>query len=214
MRTTVSARYIAALAPFISTDPCRSNIGGLRIEPAKVGGAILVATTGPKMAIIHDKDGHCDHPTTVTVGKDLHAACKKGSKWGYRVTFEDNFAIVTELESDNEVPGMGHFKAPWLGYPFPEWRNVMPRHRDETTDAGDVAFDGKLTADFTAAAIALGLRKQPVISILGNAKAGAIVRIYARPQFFGVLMPVVSDINTWEIPAWLGLGIDVSEGEK
>ena len=211
MTTTVTAKYIAALAPFISTEETRVHLSGLHIAPAPQGGAFLVATNGLNMGVIYDESAVCASPAIFPISKELIAAARKPylSKTApHKITFRDGVAI-------DYLAGEGKFGQVFenLATPcepiagnYPAWQQIIPRFGPVLKRASpDIAVDGDLLANFTKAAkILRGPKSTGIISVVGNGNDAALVRIQDRPEFIGVIKPMhKTHVSDWKLPVWL-----------
>ena len=81
----VNPKYFAAMALFMAKQDVRYYLNGISVEPHPDGGAIIVATDGHRLAVIHDPDGWCTQQIIVgDIKKPLLDACKKRARRHYQ----------------------------------------------------------------------------------------------------------------------------------
>jgi len=107
--TRIRADYILYLANFMA----REGEPGCRIEvtPHPSGGAILCATSGPCMGIIHAQGSYCEEPFSLEPSKKFLTECKakygEGARWvildGERATVEASNGRVMHIEPGKAV---------------------------------------------------------------------------------------------------------------
>ncbi|QLI49422.1 DNA polymerase III beta subunit [Pseudomonas phage vB_PaeM_USP_18] len=140
----VNPKYFAAIELFAAEKDVRYYLNGVRIEPHPQQGAILVATNGHRLAVIHDPDGWCKEPIIVgDIPRALVAACKvKGSFLKLtepkQLWISKGGAVLMGL-GDTEPPtdpfnaGALHInKIAIVDGKFPDWRRVMPTERADS----------------------------------------------------------------------------------
>ena len=201
MKSTVKARHVLVLSKFADPKNGREDLYGIRLEPAApLPGAYLVALDGHKMGVIYDAQAEADQAITLKLSPDLLKACKQPKKEGPRVVHvEDNKATVRYQHGDDPLyiqPG----DAAHITH-YPDWR-WMTRHEpsDRPMSAELLPQADKLAA-FALDGIPQGLRLYP------TTEHGPIyVRVPAWPNFFGVVMPMLSDAKCPTLtakPSWL-----------
>lgn len=199
----VQGELVALMQPLICTDERLSDgaLCGLRIEPAPEGGALLVATNGHALGVMHDPRAMIDRGAerTVRVSKDLAKLCKgrpredgDAERW---LVVEDHSArvVLSERGAQGAVEAEGHLVSMVgvvVARPFPNWRANVPTI-DEDRPAW-TTYDLELLSvfkDIAKTTNSLG-KMARIISVraCGPRQAG-LVRV-ARDDFFGVVMPV------------------------
>ncbi|WP_443698731.1 DNA polymerase III subunit beta family protein [Pseudomonas sp.] len=77
----VNPKYFAAMALFMAKQDVRYYLNGISVEPHPDGGAIIVATDGHRLAVIHDPDGWCSKQFIVGgIKSPLLTACKQRAR--------------------------------------------------------------------------------------------------------------------------------------
>lgn len=183
----VNADFFRAAALFQSTEETRFYLAGVSIEPHPERGALLVATDGHRMLVVHDEDGQCSADRyIVRLDKSaLTAAGKRG-----RAQAVPN-RIIGELPSDPvRIEGAGGVLAlcpNWnVDGTFPDWRRVAPQKAPELRSAW---YNSRYLASFEKAAGLLRDGAQS-ITISGDGNGPALIRFAFVPFAFGVLMPM------------------------
>lgn len=73
----VNPKYFAAINLFAAENDVRYYLCGVYIEPHPEKGAVIVATNGHIIGIIHDPEGFCAKPIIVgDITKPLISACR------------------------------------------------------------------------------------------------------------------------------------------
>ncbi len=157
-----------------STDPTRHYIGGVYIAPCKAGGALLVATDGGAMVVLHDPQGEVNGAAIVKLPAALlkAASAAKGSP---TVHIHKGEATVSGLRAgDVEVGGT-----------YPDWRRVLPKEAGVATEA---AFDAGLLQRLARALTLTGNKTAP-ISLRGADASSPHWAYGSDPAAVGVIMP-------------------------
>lgn len=143
----VNPRYFAAINLFAAVQDVRYYLCGVRIEPHPEKGAIIVATNGHVIGMIHDPDGFCAEPIIVgDISKQLISACcaKNGIIKGVppkALYITDGGAIVDFGDvQEQEIEPFGktvmHLsRITLIDGQFPNWRRVIP---SKTEPSGEV----------------------------------------------------------------------------
>lgn len=135
MTIRVDAGLFRAAYEAVSDDAIRIYLGGVRIEPHPAGGALLVATDGHVLVVLHDAAGECDAPVTVKLSKPLLKVAGKepdGRLMRRRLAIDQ--AAKTATVEDHHGAGDGRPASP-LGSAhdvivdgtFPDWRAVVKK---------------------------------------------------------------------------------------
>ena len=133
----VNPRYFAAINLFQANNDVRYYLNGVRVEPHPEKGAIIVATNGHIIGIMHDPDGFCARPIIVgDITKPLITACRsKGLVKGMPPTglyITDGGAIVDcgdlwEGKIEPFSKNVLHLsRIDLIDATYPKWRNVLP----------------------------------------------------------------------------------------
>lgn len=133
----VNPRYFAAINLFQANNDVRYYLNGVYIEPHPDQGAIIVATNGHVIGVMHDPDGFCAKPIIVgDISKPLISACRsKGVIKGMPPTglyIADGGAIVDygdiqhgEIEPFSKCV-MHLSRITLIDAVYPKWRAVLP----------------------------------------------------------------------------------------
>lgn len=190
----VDAAMFAAASICASNEEVRSYLCGVHIRSHPVKGALLIATDGHRLIVIHDGEGKCNKPSTITIPEDGIAHCKRGRGVTDppRLTiFGDGIATIGEWRSPSKcfVPGS-----------YPDWWKVIPLQKWSNEPA---SFNGRYVGDFGKAAnILYGREFQPVCVFTSGVMDPALVLFPNAPHAFGILMPMRADVCAG-IPLWM-----------
>lgn len=194
---TVSASALRDLRPFTSTEESRPILNGILIEHT----GAMCATGGHVMLARAPEHSDTMRPPARDVIVRLSKAVPK-------------WADVAEISDVRDMPLVSVFDAPLLvkvsnakgkveyitavevAGPFPNWRNVMPRHASATAPLPPV--DPKLLERFAVE----GCRAVRFFADANSPETRAVrVAFEGRPEYVGVLMPRRSDeLNTETAP--------------
>lgn len=136
----VNPRHFAAINLFQANNDIRYYLNGVRIEPHPEKGAIIVATNGYMIGVVHDPDGFCKEPIIVgDISKQLISACQStGVVKGLPPTglyISSGGAVVDygEIESGEIDPFgkcvMHASRISLIDGQYPDWRRVIPTAR-------------------------------------------------------------------------------------
>lgn len=212
----VKPKYFAAIHLFAANNDIRYYLNGVRIEPHPEQGAIIVATNGHIMAVVHDPDGYCAEPMIVgDVSKQLISACTSRGKTmpptGLYIGSGGAVVAMGELKSGDIEPFGGGVtfvsRISIVDGKYPDWRKVLPARREPSTDFPHVA--AKYLAIFEKAVKVFGVVKTytgirfesrgPELSMIAR-----IMDFELTERFAAVVMPLRSDGPTQDIlPVWL-----------
>jgi hypothetical protein len=180
--TTIDARYAFWLAPFMSTEEVRYYINGIYIEPCPKGGALLIATDGHVMGIVHDETAVVEKGVIWKPSKDLLAAGKTANK-------KDDPCVLSLSARDG---------APIDGT-FPDWRRVI-RGPGEVKASQCLSLNPDLLKKFANALDGKGVNIQPT-----GPSDPIIVTSPGRPNFYGLVMPMRVEEPDKKLPTWMGV---------
>lgn len=182
---------LAAVSLFSSKKDVRYYLQGVYVETGPKG-AILVATNGHAMGILHVADD-CEVSAGIIPAELIANALKisKGDK--------------LSLTIDTDPPATGQpmytlagLHAQGIDGKYPEWRRVVPT--DEPSGMA-AQFESELVTRFGKAALLLGV-KHTALNIAHNGAGNAArVTIKARPEFLGVMMPYRA-VASADMPDW------------
>lgn len=204
MKIVVNAQHVLVLSKFTDPKNDGEDLYGIRIEPAApLPGAYLVALDGHKLGLIYDEDAEADQAITLKINPDLLKACKQPKKEGPRVVHvEDNRATVRYPFSDSPLyihPG----DATRITH-YPDWRMMVRYEPSDRPMSAELLPQADKLAAF---ALDGGF---PSMRLYPTKEHGPIyVRVPARPDFFGVFMPMQpfddpdDDAPLTAMPSWL-----------
>lgn len=217
-RVRVRAEYIAMLMPFVSTEPTRYYLNGIHIEPHPQGGALLVATNGHILGVVHDKDASVDAAWTCAIPKMIAQACTKKVREAldrpHSVDFIGrNVYVTTARFNPKDEERLGdpaelsdqHLAAafsPAIDGTYPDWRRVIAM-ADPSKACTAASFNSRYLDAFRDVARVRG--SESITTRLGDAgNCPTIVEVDAVPEFLGLLMPMRGRAaEAFRLPAWL-----------
>lgn len=211
MATIVQARYLPMLAPFISTEETRYYLNGVFIEPHPETGALLVATDGYHLGVIHDETAECDKAAIWPIDPYL---VKWLTEWKWEAMREDDEEVGMSKERRDidemvarfdgrhvDILSTGgksplHFSAASepIDGTYPDWRKVL--NKEAKDDRSGHGFDPKFLGAFASVGECIRIH-------FPAANRPAVIRVDSVPEFFGLLMPKTFQTDDTEMPAWL-----------
>ena len=215
---TVDAQCFLAAWQFIDTDASRHYLRGVLIEKHPEGGALLVATNGHIMAVIHDKSASVAGDTGWTCLVPIAIRAALGKKNAHQLHFVDNTAFVTtkdwaEIYNDanrgSQTPAIVtecHTAIAWappIDCTPLSWRRTLPKLSTDRT--GEIPLSGKYIGRITKAAKILSPEADKDLHFFTppTPHSPVIVRTEKDDRFFALIMPVKSRDNNMAYPAWL-----------
>jgi len=190
---TITADLYARAITCASTDAHRPYIAGVRVEPHKDGGTILIATDGHCAVVIRDVKGFASEAFTLALPKALLKECKPSRS--------DQDPVIWIGEGVAKLKGLE--TSDWLiDMAFPDWRRIVPQ---TTPDMGCMAsFDNRVLSRLAGA---LSADKVQTLVLKGTSDTDAHIVFGTLADAFGVAMPmrVANSIrdNDFSLPAWL-----------
>jgi len=224
---TVSADLFRVANLTASIDPTRYYLCGVHVQPHPAKGALLVATDGHRMLVIHDETGKVDAPAIVQLSKAALALCKSKSSGkrpmqrklqivGATATITEHLVNPKGIAVDPGTP-VGVSADCIVAGTFPDWRRVLPATDSKPIAAG--AFNSNYLADFADIGRELAMVAAARRQEYRRANTGAVMRISQRkdsgcpslilwenvPFAFGVLMPMrfSGDLEAMQLPAFM-----------
>lgn len=201
----------------VATDPYRSYLGGVHVEPHPERGALLVSTDGHRMICIHDATADCDEQAIISLPKFVLSLCgskKDGGKLGIdrRILEVDTKAqsatvVLEHISKTGEIertdPVVTAHRVTVDGS-YPDWRRVTPKEPVEPS--GLSGFNPK----FLAALGNFGAEIRPgktsgmyfLRSKGSDDLAPVIVRWGGVENVFAILMPMRTDFEP-KLPSFL-----------
>ena len=214
----VNPRYFAAINLFQANNDVRYYLNGVYIEPHPDKGAIIVATNGHVVGIMHDPDGFCAKPIIVgDITKPLISACRsKGMIRGIPPTglyITDGGAIVDcgDLHHGKIEPFskcvMHLSRITLIDAVFPKWRDVLPIVRQ--TEMASTLVQAQYLTLFEAVVKALAIQRTSdgIRMELPDDSRKVVVRIGGidmSERFVAVVMQLRDETRPKNIlPDWL-----------
>lgn len=213
----VNPKYFAAINLFASVNDIRYYLNGIYIEPHPVNGAILVATDGHRMGVIHDPDGWCAKPIIVGgISKQLISACTKKSNIKTLTSslyISERGAVVNECaDKGQSVDPFSEFtthlsKIEIIEAKYPDYRKVLPSKEDRSSRFPCVQQRYISALCKTAEILTEGSKFDSCIELFSSGRDTSLVARINYPdicdRFVGVIMPMRSDSPKSILPDWL-----------
>lgn len=215
----VKAKYIAALAPFLSdkNEP-RYYLNGIFIEPHPDRGCILVAANGHVMGIIHDMDGVANDGYICKIPPGMIKACipKKRDYIGYQAFFSgDVCGVVPDGQTAALTMGPEHrfyAYAPAVDGVYPKWHAIPKQRMNIKPMLSITGVNPAYIGMLEKTAKALEARNGAVILNIASARESILATILDHDEFLGIIMPIgLRDNPPCYMPGWLTRFIDSKE---
>lgn len=188
----VSAEAFARAALCVSTDKTRYYLSGVQIEPCKSGpGALMIATDGSAMVVIHDPLGFVEPDTSAIIA--LPPSLMKMCKGAERLEINGDQATVAGLTAHGVTVKDGT---------YPEWRRVMPQTRAPGAAEG-VGFDPVVYGRLAKSLVAPYASKISPVSLFGESANSPHWMLGSDLNAIGVIMPCRQDRTLDAIPAFI-----------
>jgi hypothetical protein len=198
------AKYLPALLAFKQKHGVRFYLDSIRIEPHPDGGAVLVATDGTRMMVIHDSQAVCAEAANITVRYDAARFCK-GKSNIVTIDASDRLIVANEEGELYVQPGKATFEMKDLKYP--EWRTVVPKFSELKTAVADY---------FAAGYIEAVVKAHPNYKKAGALMPGHVrfwqagknqcmaVEFAGHPEYLGIIMPIREVCDRQQtLPLWV-----------
>lgn len=217
------------MALFMAKQDVRYYLNGISVEPHPDGGAIIAATDGHRLAVIHDPDGWCTSQIIVgDIKKTLLDACKKKARRHYQeeapaaLWIGQHGSVVTRLptvqagekaEHQSPVDLFGELslyacKTSIVDGKFPDWRRVINTERKGNKEHFPTINAGYLHDVSLAQDIILG--KSNHVRGVSIEPFGETCSIVVRTlggelhdRFVALIMPMRQDRAATTLPAFL-----------
>lgn len=190
-RIDVAARMVNAALVCVSTEETRYYLNGVHVEPHPGGGALLVATDGHRMLVIHDREGVCRQPAIIADCPDLRKALSRVKDEDKRLTVDRAGALVVDglyQATENTL----------IDGSFPAWKMVLrplfaALRKKSITPA---IFNARYLADFAKVSERLkGRDSYPSVRVVSPTDHdAALIRFSGADYAFGALMPMRQSI--------------------
>jgi hypothetical protein len=194
----INASLIHAASAYCSKDQHRPYLQSIRLESCN-DGALVIATNGSTMIVLHDPDGSVITPLLLPVSTDIVRAAKPSRKESKILTVESDVVAGSQFTGAAIVRIQDtSFDVVCPNLTFPQWRGVIP---NEVSSAEPVNFDPALVKTVSDTFSKLGAES---IHIRSNDTSAAVIESH-QVDGFALLMPKRGDdINqTWQQPAYL-----------
>jgi hypothetical protein len=194
----INASLIHAASAYCSKDQHRPYLQSIRLESCN-DGALVIATNGSTMIVLHDPDGLVVHPILLPVSTEIIKAAKPSRKESKILTVESDVVAGSQFTGAAIVRIQDtSFDVVCPNLTFPQWRGVIP---NEVSSAEPVNFDPALVKTVSDTFSKLGAES---IHIRSNDTNAAVIESH-QVDGFALLMPKRGDdINqTWQQPAYL-----------
>ena len=198
----INASLIHAASAYCSKDQHRPYLQSIRLESCN-DGALVIATNGSTMIVLHDPDGLVVHPILLPVSTEIIKAAKPSRKESKILTVESDVALGPTTHTQFSGTAIVRiqdtaFSVVCPNLTFPQWRGVIP---NEVSSAEPVNFDPALVKTVSDTFSKLGAES---IHIRSNDTSAAVIESH-QVDGFALLMPKRGDdINqTWQQPAYL-----------
>ena len=192
---TFPASLYTDAVPFASTEETRYYLCGVYIGPH------IVATNGHCMIVLDPGDAGPGPGVILGTNKALLAACKPGKRDTRWITIDTTadtarVSVAATAADAAEAPPVCQIGKALIDGTFPEYGRVTPEPTAGKAYVED-GFNPRRLAPF------LKLAGDGALQLTAGPDAGcpALVRFSARPDAFGVLMPMRNGAGT-DLPAW------------
>ena len=226
----VNPRYFAAITLFMAKQDVRYYLNGISIEPHPDGGALLVATDGHRMAVLHDPDGWCASQFIVgDISRALLLACKAKAR---KANPNDLPAALWIAETGSMVACLpaapkgetAKHEAPTDAFGplvrfmcktsvidgrFPDWRKVANQKRTPVTESFPAVNSAYIYDVSLAQNIILGTHKYGYrgVNMEHTGRNGSIVvrvdDVELHDRFFVVIMAMRAEIPATIFPKFM-----------
>lgn len=190
---TVSAKAIIATNLFRNPDGGVGPTHGIHVKPDGQGGAIIIASNGHALAMIHEPGGDCFEAVTILPSKSFVSALRAYAKKPWTLVRFDGERLSLAL-GENIILDQHDGCKMLSSEPYPDFskailtadKAVLDGHRAPSLS---VPFDGlKL---FQAVAKLYDGNVQRTLSLYPSGPSSpCIVRLDCNPDFVGVVMPM------------------------
>lgn len=209
-------RVAARFVPTAGQTEARRGIGGVRLEPARDGGVLLIACDGEMMIVLRDETGRIDRPATVAMqravmdrAKDLISGRNTALPAGVRTRLMSREGSVWLVPNDGTKADLEE-----LLDPFPNWRAEIPSAQIEGEPGAPLVISSRVSAEVSAAALLLskaaGKTAERAVHTRVQFGGGAgpneplIVQFVDWPQGFLLVGPFhTPQACAWNVPRWL-----------
>lgn len=176
-----------------STEDVRAYIRCVRVEKHPDEGAVLIATDGHRMIVIHDPTAWIQKSISILLDPMTLKSCRATGPVPQRLKIlEDGCAQIGALRSAKSVIVKGDYV---------DWRKVVPVQRWTNIP---VSVNGRYLADFVKINGILNPEGHHAIRMVsGTEPAGPCLILFPHyTAAFGILMPMLAEIGNG-LPVWM-----------
>lgn len=203
MIVSVPMHDLRSVLPFKANEDIRYYLNGIAIEPVASGGALLIATNGHVMAILHSPTAAADKPRVLAIPTKLpeliDAVGGKRDSDELHVENEQSHLTLYDGDGDRLILAGPAF----IDGRFPDWRMVCPKPDDlveglvNVIDAKYLAMVRRCYPSDNYNGLMFWHRKGDSSNSLAT-----IVRGSARPELVILVMPLRRD-QSYDWPEWM-----------
>lgn len=202
-RLRLSAKLVAVIAPFMAKGDPRPYLNAINVRPHPDGGAVIAATNGYIMGVVHDKLAVCEHEVTLQLQTGIVAACRMHhNDVRELVMFKGRLAVVhgeKEVCIQAGVPVVTESE-------FPRYELIIP-----SADRLKPGLHGPFQARFIALLQeAIKALKSPVhpdpinfFHVAGAPRSVGVARTAMLKEFVAILMPAADLSPIDSVPGWV-----------
>lgn len=198
----VSAKLVALVTPFMASNDIRYYLNGISIRAHPDGGAVICATNGHAMAVVHDKAGVCENDVILRIDSRTKAALKAHSSIERElVLLHGRVAVVSGGAEISLQPG-----EPLIEGLFPQYQKVIPKSdRLQPGLVGD--FDSALLELVNESAVIAAPKSRTNRAVTfytldGKPETSSVARLAAEPSFIVVILPMRGCSQVEPLPLW------------
>lgn len=192
----ISARMFYAALVCVSTEEKRYYLKGVHVEPHPEKGAVLVATDGHRMVVLHDEAGYAGRKAIIPADKELIAVLARVTK-----PADDDARLRVDKDGIVSIEAASYraAKNTLIDGTFPDWADVIRPvlaafRRKEVAWA---SFNPRYLADFGKVADRLAINRDSAIRVAApDPGSAALILFEGDRSVFGVLMPMRGSANT------------------
>lgn len=187
--------------PFKARDDIRYFLNGVLVSPCGEG-AMLVATNGHVMAVLHSRNAHTDVDRILDIPDDFAKALRHQGNQGQGRTLSVETETARIVITAEDVEHLVKAGRAFLDGKYPEWRKVVPK-----VEELEPGFTSALSSEYLAwlqRATAYG-KSVPIMFWQRKEKpleSVAVARFSGIPELVVLVMPMRIDRPT-EWPDWM-----------
>lgn len=193
----VNAVMFDAARTYIDTE-YRVALQCVFIQPHPKGGAVMVATDGHRLVVLHDAKGQCARPCQITVDKGFARALKAA---------KSTDVVAVSGAGLPTIPGLFAGSGPALspaGFSFPEYRRLIGLLLDLLKEKarGPASFNGRYLAEAAKIGQRLTGNKGEAMRVVSFGPSDMCLTLWPGVDYaFGFLMPMRT-VDVEAIPAF------------